>query len=117
MASCFGESSSCESQPEAVDGQDLGHIRGSSRRLDGKDVAWLACAVAAKDLHHRHGPRYTILFIFFVEAFLFIGFHALTDTSDIYSGAVNSAVIAFCILALDRAINAKQDKEFKAMYK
>ena len=57
---------------------------------------------------------YLFLFIFFVEAFLFIGFHALTDTSDIYSGAVNSAVIAFCILALDRAINAKQDKEIQA---
>ena len=38
MASCLGESSSCESQPGAVDGEDQGHVLGSSRRLDGRDA-------------------------------------------------------------------------------
>jgi hypothetical protein len=54
------------------------------------------------------------LFIFFVEAFLFVGFHALTDTRNIYIGSVNSIVIGACILALDRAVNAKKDKEIQA---
>jgi hypothetical protein len=54
------------------------------------------------------------LFIFFVEAFLFVGFHALTDTSNIYIGSVNSIVIGACVLALDRAVNAKKDKEIQA---
>ena len=38
MTSCLGGSSSCESQPGAVDGEDLGHVLGSSRRLDGCDA-------------------------------------------------------------------------------
>lgn len=38
MTSCLGESSSCESQPGAVDMEDQGHVLGSSRRLDGRDA-------------------------------------------------------------------------------
>ena len=38
MASCLGESSSCESQPGAVEVEDQGHVLGGSRRLEGRDA-------------------------------------------------------------------------------
>ena len=38
MTSRLGESSSCESQPGAVDGEDQGHVPGRSKRLDGQDA-------------------------------------------------------------------------------
>ena len=41
MTSCLGESSSCESQPEVVYGEDQGHAPGSYRRLDGRDAGLL----------------------------------------------------------------------------
>ena len=40
--SCLGESSSRESQPGAVDGEDLGHVLEGSRRLNGRDAGWHA---------------------------------------------------------------------------
>ena len=60
MTSCLGESSSCESKPGAVDGEDQGHVLARSRRLDGRDVLADMRVEAAEDLH-RPGLRYTIL--------------------------------------------------------
>ena len=47
-------------------------------------------------------------------SFLFIGFHALTDVTNIYIGIFNSTVIAFVLLAIDRVVNAQKDKEIQA---
>ena len=52
-------------------------------------------------------------FIMLVLAFLFIGFHALTDTTNVYVGAFNSIVVAVAMMAVDTVINAKKDKELQ----
>ena len=63
MISCLGKSSSYESHPGAVDGEDQGHVQGNSRRLDGQEDMRVKAVV--KDLHHPRS-RYTILFMFLV---------------------------------------------------
>lgn len=48
------------SHSRAAGKQNLGHISGSSRRLDGQDVG-LARYVEPRDLHRSHEARYTML--------------------------------------------------------
>jgi len=52
--------------------------------------------------------------IFGTLSFLFVGFHALTDTSNIYVGSFNSTVTGIFMTAIDKAVNSKKDKELQA---
>ena len=62
MTFCLGESSSCESQPGAVDVEDQGHVLGVLGVWMDVILADM-CVEAAEDLH-RPGLWYRILLIF-----------------------------------------------------
>ena len=49
-----------------------------------------------------------------ILAFLFVGFHSLTDTTNIYVGSFNSVVTGIFMIAIDKAVNSKKDKEIQA---
>jgi len=48
-----------------------------------------------------------------VQAFLYIGFHALTDVTSVLLGVFKAIVTAVCVIAVDEVVNRKRDKEIQ----